>query len=51
MLLATFADAFLTYKCDCCGRGLGGRPVYLEGLIQCTECASGQHRHERKAAA
>lgn len=51
MLLASFADAFLSYKCDCCGRAFGGRFVYREGLMQCVECASGQHRHERTAAA
>ncbi len=51
MLAILFADAFLSYVCDCCGRSLGGRPRYRDGILQCPQCASGDHRHARAVAA
>lgn len=52
MLIAAFAEAFLQYVCDCCGRSLGGQYSYRQGILQCRECAAGDHRHarDRKAA-
>lgn len=51
MLVAAFAEAFLQYVCECCGRQFGGRWQYREGIVQCRECAAGDHRHQRRQAA
>ena len=49
--LYAIGNAFLEYRCECCGRLFGGAPQYREGLRQCAPCASGEHRHARRQAA
>jgi len=46
-----FSFLFGGPRCDCCNRFVMGHLVYVAGAFECPECARGEHRHARQAAA